>query len=158
MPRYDTSLWARLKSDKTEIEDIPTKLKMFECIVQALSDLQEENLCHLDVKPSNILINLKDGKWNGDLVLTDFGISGTVDSATGRKGTPGCGSPEQFVGKIHQKSDMFALGKLAVLLLFPWNKAWDLLARPKDADSREFSDYPIIAKLLSVSFQKKFWK
>jgi len=87
--------------------DTITRLQMLECIVRALGDLQDRNLCHLDIKPSNILVNLTGTKWNGDLVLTDFGLSGTVENATGRAGTPGFGSPEQFVGQVHKHSDNY---------------------------------------------------
>jgi len=130
---------------------------MLECIIRTLGDLQAEHLCHLDVKPSNILVNLTGSKWNGDLVLTDFGLSGTVKSAVESAGTPGFGSPEQFVGRVHQQSDNYGLGKLAILLIFPWNTAWELLAGSKNVDEaiKASDGYEFISQLLHVSFKKK---
>jgi len=87
-----------------------------------------------------------------DLVLTDFGLSATVDSAIGSAGTPGFGSPEQFVGHVHKHSDNYGFGKLAILLIFPWNTAWELLARPRYDDQTKVSHgYEFISKLLHVS-------
>ena len=153
MPQYDTSLWKLLKETKSvnvSIMDTLSRLQMLECIIRTLGDLQDRNLCHLDVKPSNILVNLNGSKWNGDLVLTDFGLSGTVDSATGNAGTPGYGSPEQFVGHVHKFSDNYSLGKLAILLIFPWNTAWELLASLL-ASVKASRGYEFLSKLLHVS-------
>ena len=157
MPLYAKSLWALLKESRSypmTIMDTLQRLQMLESIIKTLGDLQDRNLCHLDIKPSNILINLtENGQWNGDLVLTDFGLSGTVDSATGRAGTPGFGSPEQFVDHVHKHSDNYGLGKLAVLLIFAWNHAWELLAQPKDLQEaiKDSEGYEFISQLLHVS-------
>ena len=133
---------------------------MLSNIIYAIEAIQELNCCHLDIKPSNVLINLKDnGEWDYkcDLVLTDFGLSGTIDSAVGQCGTPGFGSPEQFLGQVHLKSDNFALGKMAVLILFPWDVAWDLLSRPiwatelKNEIILKNNCYVAICQLLNVS-------
>ena len=109
------------------------------------------------VKPSNILLNydksigsalkktISKNKssqthgnfpiWNpkhqDNLVLADFGLSGDLTTCSKNAGTPGFGSPEQMIGKVHQKSDLYALGKLAILILFDWNVAWSLIASPK---------------------------
>jgi len=71
MPLYDTSLWKLLKesqSDTVSIMDTLSRLQMLECIARTLAYLQDGNLCHLDVKPSNVLVNLAGSNWNGDLV------------------------------------------------------------------------------------------
>ena len=97
-------------------------------------------MVHLDIKPSNIFINYnKDRIWDStdqsNLVLADFGLSGDIGwfigSCSENAGTPGWASPEQMIGKIHQSSDLYALGKLAIMVLFPWDVAWSILAHPK---------------------------
>jgi len=119
MPLYDISLWKFLKdmqSAEITVMDKLCRFQILECIMRALKDLQTRKFCHLDVKPSNILINLEGSKWNGDLVLSDFGLSGTVESAVGHAGTPGFGSPEQFLGRVHTRRRRFLNGtKLLVL-------------------------------------------
>ena len=157
MTKYDKSLWVLLKelqSAKISVFDTLTRFQILECILRALKNLQDKGFCHLDLKPSNVLINVNGPKWNGDLVLTDFGLSGTIESATGSAGTPGFGSPEQFVGQVHKHSDNYGLGKLALLLIFPWNTAWELLATPKnevDVIARNTDGYEFISQLLHVS-------
>ena len=131
---------------------------MLERIAYAITSIQSKKYCHLDIKPSNILINLdKDGKWNNfDLVLTDFGLSGTI-AALGQCGTPGFGSPEQFMGKVHLKSDNYSFGRLVIIVLFSWDIAWDLLSKPITKEDLEnenvqtFHFYNSISKLLDVS-------
>ena len=160
MDRYSISLWNYLKQFKNEKENeltIDDRMEMLEKIIDAVLAIQTKNYCHLDLKPSNILINLDDdGKWNEDLVLTDFGLSGTIDTAAGQCGTPGFGSPEQFLGKVHPKSDNYALAKVAVIILFPWNVAWDLLSKPvsnlqlENENVQELQFYKSIVHLLHV--------
>ena len=158
MTKYDKSLWVFLKdlrSAEISALDTLTRFQILECILRALKDLQDKGFCHLDLKPSNILINVNGPKWNGDLVLTDFGLSGTIESATGNAGTPGFGSPEQFVGKVHKHSDNYSLGKLALLLIFRWNAAWEILATPKNNTeliAQSTDGYKFISQLLHVSF------
>lgn len=65
-------------------------LHYFTQIADALSCMHENNMLHLDVKPSNIVL-----RENGDAVLIDFGLSKQFDD----KGNPesstiiGCGTP-----------------------------------------------------------------
>ena len=125
MDRYSTSLWTYLKKFKNDSEKkfhIHERSSMLENIADAIKAIQNKKYCHLDIKPSNILINLrKGGKWKSwdDLVLTDFGLSGSIDSALGQCGTPGFGSPEQFMGKVHLKSDNYAFGKICDYYFIP---------------------------------------
>jgi len=157
MTRYDKSMWMLLKESKTTkmtMMDLISRLRMLECIVRTLADLQKKNLCHLDIKPSNILLNVDGAKWNQkDLVLTDFGLSGTIATAVGSAGTPGFGSPEQFTGKVHRQSDNYSLGKLVIMLLFNWNTAWEILARPVSDDEfvTDTQGLEFISRLLNVS-------
>ena len=63
--------------------------------------------------------------------MADFGLSGYLDTCSKNSGTPGFASPEQMIGNVHHNSDLYSLGKLAILILFEWDTAWSLLAQPK---------------------------
>ncbi len=85
---------------------------------RALAFAHSERIIHRDVKPANILVNVK-----GDVVLTDFGIAKGVDGTGMTKsgtqiGTPVYMSPEQFTGEaVGPASDQYALGVTAYQLL-----------------------------------------
>lgn len=85
---------------------------------RALAFAHSERIVHRDVKPANILVNVK-----GDVVLTDFGIAKGVDGTGLTKsgtqiGTPVYMSPEQFTGEaVGPASDQYALGVTAYQLL-----------------------------------------
>jgi len=85
---------------------------------RSLAFAHSEGFTHRDVKPANILINLK-----GDVILTDFGIAKAVGGDSMTKsgtqiGTPTYMSPEQF-GNVAAgpASDQYALGVTAYRLL-----------------------------------------
>ena len=128
-------------------------------ILDVLIYIQEKGFCHLDVKPSNVFLNLdKFGNWNGeDLVIGDFGLSSSFTELEGRCGTPGFAAPEQFMGNPSAKSDNFGFGRTAVLILFKWDQAWNILAQPLTDD--EYKNHPlrnqpisdVISNLLNVS-------
>lgn len=74
----------------------------------ALSFAHENGVLHLDIKPSNIMIDHK-----GTVKLCDFGMA-TLASATGygdaRGGTVGYMPPEQIEGSlVDERSDVFSL-------------------------------------------------
>jgi len=62
---------------------------------------------------------------------------------------------EQFDGRPHKKSDNYSLAKLAVLLLFKWNVAWNILAWPiskmdyQKAPKHQILDF--LSQMLQVS-------
>ena len=129
MPRYDCSLWKLLKDERGIT--LSTRLQMMNKLLDGLLYLQSKGYSHLDVKPSNVMLNLTSGKWNGqDLVLIDFGLCSSHAQLRGHCGTPGFGSMEQFGGNPSQKSDNYSFGKTAVLILFDWQLGWNLLAEP----------------------------
>ena len=81
---------------------------MLASVADALSYAHENGALHLDIKPTNIMIDR-----NGTVKLTDFGLA-TLASATGygdaRGGTVGYMPPEQIVGGlVDERSDVFSL-------------------------------------------------
>ena len=142
--KYDDNLWVYLKNFKNGASklDLSDRIQILLRIGSAVEEIQKKGLVHLDLKPSNILIKydtfaklFRWKKWNsakvGNLVLADFGLSGDLGTCSKNAGTPGFASPEQMIGQVHQKSDLYALGKLAIMILFDWNTAWSLIAQPK---------------------------
>jgi len=135
MDEYEITLFNLLK-DQSEPEpenqlDMDEKIQILSKVLEALIHIQERHLAHLDVKPSNVLLNKNSaGRWGKKVVLSDFGLSSNFNQLTGNAGTPAFGSPEQFNGEPSKKSDNYSFGKLGVITLFKWQTAWNLLAQP----------------------------
>ena len=91
-------------------------------VARAVDQIHRDGLLHLDIKPSNILLDgLSDGSWEElTPVLADFGIAragddpgATATGPIGVRGTPSFMAPEQIAGDraaIGPLSDVFALG------------------------------------------------
>lgn len=87
-------------------------------IVDALDSTHQEQIFHLDIKPSNILID----KVNQSALLADFGLARIANPASGNDvligGTAGYMSPEQSEGRpVDHRSDIFSLGVTFLELL-----------------------------------------
>jgi nucleotide-binding universal stress UspA family protein len=86
----------------------------------ALDDLHRQNVLHLDVKPSNIIL-----RPNGVAALIDFGLSHHTllpdligEEIDGPVGTAPYVAPEQVLGdRFDPRSDIFALGVVMYFLL-----------------------------------------
>ena len=78
-------------------------------ICSGLYAAHERGVIHLDLKPSNIMI---DGR--GKVRITDFGLARltmTSGNQSGMVGTPAYMAPEQLAGGgVGEHSDIFALG------------------------------------------------
>ena len=82
-------------------------------VAQAVHSLHLQNVCHLDLKPANVLI-----RPDGSAVLLDFGLSChahypdlLAEELRPAVGSPTWMSPEQVVGvRGDPRSDLFAIG------------------------------------------------
>lgn len=82
-------------------------------LAQALHSLHQQNVCHLDLKPANVLLT-----DDGRLVLLDFGLSChahypdlLAEEFRKAVGSPAWIAPEQVVGvRGDPRSDVFAIG------------------------------------------------
>ena len=88
-------------------------LSIIRQVATALKAAHEKNIVHRDIKPDNIMF-----RADGSVVLTDFGVARSVDSAATQMtqagtiiGTPQYISPEQAQGEeIGPYSDIYSLG------------------------------------------------
>jgi serine/threonine protein kinase len=92
-------------------------------ILAGLEFIHAEGIIHRDIKPANILMHA-----NGVIKLADFGCSKKIneisESTSHVLGTPVYMAPEYIKGKIHRKSDVWAVGCTLLELVTgkpPWH-------------------------------------
>ncbi|MBU3719544.1 MAG: serine/threonine protein kinase [Burkholderiaceae bacterium] len=98
------------ENDQIQLTNI---CKIFEKIAHAIHGMHEQNACHLDLKPANILITT-----DSRVLLLDFGLSFHGDypdllaeEFRSAVGSPAWIAPEQVVGiRGDPRSDLFAIG------------------------------------------------
>jgi serine/threonine protein kinase len=88
-------------------------------VAAGLAAVHEQNLVHRDIKPTNIMVRLKDG-GAATVKIIDLGLAKTVNEPVsqtavsmpgGFAGTPEFASPEQFAGVgVDIRSDLYSLG------------------------------------------------
>ena len=100
MDRYDADLWSYLKGKTEQSMGISERVKLAQKFSKKFIEIRSKCL-HRDLKPQNVLLNLTaDGKWNGELEITDFGIGkfGREDGLSA--GTSGWAVGSQFIGRV----------------------------------------------------------
>lgn len=102
-----------LKNHQLSIQE---KIKLYLSICEAINYAHNRLILHLDIKPSNILVNRE-----GQVKLLDFGIAqkiGTKLQKHTHKATPFYAAPEQIkMGDITTATDIFQLGVLFHIVL-----------------------------------------
>jgi len=81
---------------------------LFSQVLQAIAHAHHNGTIHLDIKPSNILINDQN-----HVKVVDFGIAQSINKGTVKQniGTPMYMSPEQIQKKaLNRQSDIYSLG------------------------------------------------
>ncbi|KRD16621.1 serine/threonine protein kinase [Acidovorax sp. Root267] len=99
--------------DSPERCDTSTIARLGAATAHAAHSLHQQNVCHLDLKPANVLI-----KADGNAVLLDFGLSChahypdlLAEEMRQAVGSPAWIAPEQVVGvRGDPRSDIFAIG------------------------------------------------
>lgn len=105
--------YVRSKRETNEAISIDTIAHLGAKLSEALHRLHQQNACHLDLKPANVII-----RDDESMVLLDFGLSYHADypdllAEELRKaiGSPAWIAPEQIVGvRGDPRSDVFAIG------------------------------------------------
>lgn len=92
--------------------NLKQRLLIFQQVAESVAYAHSHLILHLDIKPSNILVNKE-----GQIHLLDFGISSSIDvneeCASAFVGTPSIAAPEQIVGQqVTAATDVYQLGIL----------------------------------------------
>jgi eukaryotic-like serine/threonine-protein kinase len=99
--------------DRRQTLTVPEMAALGAAMARAAHSLHQQNVCHLDLKPANVLI-----RPDGSAVLLDFGLSChaqfpdlLAEELRQAVGSPVWISPEQVVGvRGDPRSDVFAIG------------------------------------------------
>ena len=99
--------------------DIKLALEITTQVAAGLAAVHEQNLVHRDIKPTNIMVSLKEERSVRAKII-DLGLAKTLDESASEAGisspgafagTPEFASPEQFTGiGVDIRSDLYSLG------------------------------------------------
>jgi tetratricopeptide (TPR) repeat protein len=104
---------------RTGTLEVKQALEIATQVAAGLAAIHEQNLVHCDIKPTNIMVRLKEG-GSVTAKIIDLGLAKTVDASASEAGisspgafagTPEFASPEQFAGVgVDIRSDLYSLG------------------------------------------------
>jgi len=99
--------------------DVKLALEIAAQVAAGLAAVHEQHLVHRDIKPTNIMVKLKEGGGVTAKII-DLGLAKTLDESASEAGisspgafagTPEFASPEQFAGVgVDIRSDLYSLG------------------------------------------------
>src|ERR1700730_15028591 len=99
--------------------DVKLALEIATQVAAGLAAVNEQNLVHRDIKPTNIMVRLKEERGVTAKII-DLGLAKTLDESASEAGisspgafvgTPEFASPEQFAGvSVDIRSDLYSLG------------------------------------------------
>src|SRR6516162_9418890 len=99
--------------------DVQLALEIAAQVAAGLAAVHEQNLVHRDIKPTNIMVRLKE-EGSVTAKIIDLGLAKTLDESASEAGisspgtfvgTPEFASPEQFAGVgVDIRSDLYSLG------------------------------------------------
>jgi serine/threonine protein kinase/Tfp pilus assembly protein PilF len=96
--------------------EVNLALEVVSQVAAGLTAIQKHHLVHRDVKPSNIMVTLEEGRLESVKII-DLGLAKgvaeqeTISAVGSFTGTPGYASPEQFAGLgVDIRSDLYSLG------------------------------------------------
>ena len=99
--------------------EIKLALEIATQVVAGLAAVHEQHLVHRDIKPTNVMVRLKEERGVTAKII-DLGLAKTVDESASEAGisspgafagTPEFASPEQFAGvQVDIRSDLYSLG------------------------------------------------
>src|SRR5262245_8679063 len=99
--------------------EVKLALEIVNQVAAGLAAIHEQNLVHRDIKPTNIMVRLKE-EGGVTAKIIDLGLAKTLDESASEAGisspgvfvgTPEFASPEQFAGVgVDIRSDLYSLG------------------------------------------------
>jgi hypothetical protein len=99
--------------------EVKLALEIATQVAAGLAAVHEQNLVHRDIKPTNIMVRLKE-EGSVTAKIIDLGLAKTLDESASEAGisspgafvgTPEFASPEQFAGvSVDIRSDLYSLG------------------------------------------------
>jgi serine/threonine protein kinase len=116
MENVDGPTLGELMQKSADLFDLDCVCALLAGIAQALECAHENQVLHLDIKPSNVLID-----HAGHVKMSDFGLaalSSTAGFSEAQGGTIGYMPPEQIEAQpVDERSDLWAFASLAYQLL-----------------------------------------